>query len=163
MQLIDSSRTKVFISYSHKDTAWLDRLHVHLRPLEREGKIDRWDDTRIRTSQQWKEEIRKAITMAKVAVLLISADFLASDFIATDELPPLLAAAQLEGVRIMPVIAKPCRFSQTPSLSQFQAVNPGLKALISMPEAEQEELYVKLTNDIIDAIDGKIYNGSKHG
>jgi hypothetical protein len=42
----DNARTKVFVSYSHKDRAWLDRLGVFLKPLEREGKLDIWDDQR---------------------------------------------------------------------------------------------------------------------
>lgn len=155
MNTLTATRSTVFVSYSHKDKAWLERLHVHLKPLEREGKLDRWDDTRIHTSQRWREEIRKAIDAARVAVLLISADFLASDFIATDELPPLLSAAEDEGVAIMSVIVKPCRFKQTPSLEQFQAVNPGLKPLISMSESEQEELFVKLTEDIMRVVEGR--------
>ena len=61
-------RTKVFISYSHKDIEWLERLQVHLKPLEREGKIERWDDTLIESGEKWKETIRNAITSAKVAV-----------------------------------------------------------------------------------------------
>ena len=113
-------RTKVFISYSHEDKLTLERLQVHLKPLEREGLVDRWDDTRIRTGQRWKEEIEKALASAKVAVLIISADFLASDFIHSDELPRLLAAEEEEGLVVMPVILSPSRFSRTPSLSNFR-------------------------------------------
>jgi hypothetical protein len=116
-------RSKVFINYSHHDKVWLERLRVHLAPLERQGIVDRWDDTRIRTSQRWRDEIRKAIDSAKVAVLLVSADFLASEFIADKELPPLLEAAKNDGTYIMPVILRTCRFTATPALSVFQAVN----------------------------------------
>jgi hypothetical protein len=149
-------RDRVFISYSHQDLKWLKRLQVHLAPLERDGKLDRWDDTRIKTSQKWREEIQKTIARTKVAVLLISADFLASDFIARNELPPLLAAAQTEGALIMPVIISPCRFEATASLSAFQAVNHDLKPLSRMARHGREELWVKLTNDIEAALNGEI-------
>ena len=142
------NRTNIFISYSHRDADWLRRLQVFLRPLEREGLIERWDDTRLRTGQRWEDEIEKALASAKVAILLISADFLASDFITNNELPPLLAAAQSKGLVVMPVLLKPCRFSRTPSLSVFQAVNPGLKPLVDMTEGEQDALWDRLTREI---------------
>src|SRR2546425_10101985 len=88
---------RVFVSYSHKDQRWLDRLHVHLKPLERQGLVELWDDTRIAAGTIWRSEIKQAIDTAQVAVLLISADFLASDFIAADELPPLLRRAESAG------------------------------------------------------------------
>ncbi|MDQ3255702.1 MAG: toll/interleukin-1 receptor domain-containing protein [Acidobacteriota bacterium] len=140
-------RTKVFISYSHEDAKFLQRFQVHLKPLEREG-LERWDDTRISTGQRWKEEIEKALASAKVAVLLISADFLASDFIDTEELPHLLAAEEKEGLIVMPVILSPCRFSRTLSLSQFQAVNSPDKPLTSLSTSEQDAVWDKLSKDI---------------
>ncbi len=76
-----NNRTKVFISYSHRDKEWLDRLQVHLKPLERAGIIDRWDDPRIKAGERWKVKIREALATAKVVVVLLSGDFLASDFI----------------------------------------------------------------------------------
>ena len=134
------TRTKVFISYSHADKEWLDRLKRHLKPLVREGNLDCWDDTHIQPGNDWQQEIRNALDTAQVAVLLISANFFASDFIATDELPPLLAAAQAEGVLILPVIISASRFGRTPSLARFQAVNPPDRPLTKMPPAEQEDV-----------------------
>ena len=135
-----STRTKVFISYSHADKDWLDRLKRHLKPLVRDG-LDCWDDTRIQPGADWQQEIRHALDAAQVAVLVISADFFASDFIATDELPPLLAAAEAKGVLILPVIISASRFRRTLSLARFPPVNPPHRPLAKMPPAEQEDVF----------------------
>ena len=94
-----------------------------MKPLAREGKLDCWDDTNIRPGDDWQQEIRTALDTAQAAVLLISADFFASDFIDENELPPMLAAAQAKGVRILPVILSASRFARDPSLARFQTVN----------------------------------------
>ncbi len=142
----------VFISYSHADRTWLDRFRIHLTPLERQGSIECWDDTRLRTGMRWHNQIKSALATAKAAVLLVSADFLASDFIVNDELPPLLAAEQARGLVVMPVIISPSRFLKTPSLAQFQAVNPDLKPLKDMTEGEQDALWDRLVDDIEEAL-----------
>src|SRR5262249_13334122 len=124
MPLPEEGRAKVFISYSHKDRRWLERLQVHLKDLERRGLVEVWDDTKLRTGTQWRDEISKALDSARAAILLVSADFIASDFIANDELPPLLARAEENGVVILPLILSPSRFEKIGSLSQFMTVNP---------------------------------------
>src|SRR3954469_21433522 len=147
-----STRTKVFISYSHKDQVWLDRLKRHLKPLVREGNLDCWDDTHIQPGDDWKQEIQNALDTAQVAVLLISADFFASDFIDENELPPLLAAAQAKGVRILPVILSASRFARNPALGRFQAVNPPDQPLDAMPRADQEKVLDRLAQTIETAL-----------
>jgi hypothetical protein len=143
---------QVFISYSHKDSKWLERLQVHLRPLERLGTLVRWDDTLIKPGAKWQEEIDRVLKSAKVAVLLVSADFLASDFISENELPPLLAAAEKRGTRILPVIVSPCRFQRIESLSQFQAANSPSQSLATMTRAQQEATLVEVTEAIEEAL-----------
>jgi hypothetical protein len=106
----------------------------------------------LRTGERWHDEIKKALASAQVAVLLVSADFLASDFIANEELPSLLAAEQARGLVVMPVIVSPCRFEKTPSLAQFTAVNYGLKSLEEMNKGEQAALLNRLTDDIEEAL-----------
>ena len=144
----------IFVSYSHADQPWLDRLRIHLRPLERDRTIDYWDDGKIRPGTVWRDEIRSAIQKARVAVLLISADFLASDFVAADELPPLLAAAADRGTLILPLLISPCRFMKIPSLSRFQSINSPSQPLIGLARAESEAMFVKLADAIEDAMSG---------
>ena len=145
---VNLRRNGIFISYSHKDQESLERLQVHLKPLERERTIDRWDDTRIKTGEKWREEIQKAIERSRVAVLLISADFLASDFIHENELPPLLAAAEHDGAVIIPVVVSVCRFAETPFLSHYQSVNPPSKPLSGMNKNDREKLWDKVAKEI---------------
>jgi len=139
---------KVFVSYSHRDKRWLDRLRVHLKPLERESFFDVWDDTRISAGQPWRPEIQKAVEAASAAVLLVSKHFLASDFIAENELPPLLEGAKGRGLTILPLIISPCRFEQTKSLGELQALNSPSCTLSEMTEAEQDRVFVNLTEQI---------------
>lgn len=85
---------------------------------------------------------------ARIAVLLVSAAFLASDLIVTNELPPLLAAAEEKGARIIPVIAKPSRFLRDEKLARFQALNDPKQPLIRMSEADREDVYAGLAESI---------------
>lgn len=146
-------RKKVFISYSHKDIAFFDRLKIHLRPLEKKGLIETWSDTKISAGQHWKKEIEIALDTSQVAVLLISADFLASDFIVDNELPPLLMKASKEGATVIPIIIKPCRFVREPNLSEFQAINIPEEPLISASEYESELIYDAVAQRIEELLD----------
>ena len=145
-------RNQLFISYSHRDKAWLDRLRVHLRPLERHGLIELFDDSKIKPGARWRDEIRAALDKAKVAILLVSADFLASDFIAEDELPPLLKKAQAGGAKILPLIVSACRFHREKSLSEYQAVNDPKKPLASLTPAESEQVLATVSEAVEEAL-----------
>lgn len=139
---------RIFISYCHRDSEYLDRLLVHLKPLEKEGLIDLWTDNQLRAGDLWKREIETALHRANVAVLLVSADFLASEFIINNELPPLLRNAEEKGTRIIPLILKPCRFSREETLRQFHAINDPLKPLIQLSEGERELIYDSVSSEI---------------
>jgi hypothetical protein len=144
-------RDKVFISYSHKDREWLTRLRPHLRPLERDGALV-WDDSRIQAGMPWKAEVEAALNSTKVAILLISADFLASDFIVDNELPPLLEAAKHDGATILSVIVRPCRFTKNEELSRFQAINDPTEPLVGMRAARREDMFVKVADAVEKAL-----------
>lgn len=135
-------RNSIFISYSHKDAKHLERLRTHLVPLIRAG-LDVWDDTRIEGGQLWREEIADALASARVAILLVSADFLASEFITENELPPLLAAASSGGTTIVTVVVGFCNFSKSP-LSQYQAMNEPSKPLNNLKPSQREEVWAHM-------------------
>lgn len=136
-----AQRKYVFISYSHQDKEFLSRLIVHLKPLERAGLIDTWDDTKLKAGDNWKNEIAKALSKSAIGILLVSADFMASDFIIDNELPPLLRTAEDKGTTIIPVILKPCRFNRDSNLKHFQAANDPNTPLILMTYGEREIVY----------------------
>jgi internalin A len=95
------SPNQVFISYSHKDQRWRNDLDTHLKPYLRDGSIIGWSDQLIAPGSKSFGEIQSALTESKVAVLLVSPDLLASDFIHEHELGPLLKRAEQGGVRVL--------------------------------------------------------------
>ena len=145
-------RNKIFISYSHADSEYLLRLKTHLKPFERQEKISVWSDHNIQTGDRWRREIESALKNSAVAILLVSADFLASEFITNNELPPLLNACEEEGVKILPVVLKPCAFEETESISQFQSINSPSEPVLSMKEDKKEELWYKISKTATDKL-----------
>jgi tetratricopeptide (TPR) repeat protein len=99
----------VFISYSHKDEKdWKDRVVTHLGVLHAQGLIDIWEDRQIEAGADWHKNIQEAMKVSSIAVILISANSLTSDYILNDEVPPLIERSAKEGVRIFPLVVEPC-------------------------------------------------------
>lgn len=139
-------RNYVFISYAHEDDEWRRRLLKNLKPSIMEGKIALWDDSQIQPGMKWFENIREAIEQSSVAVLLVSPDFLDSDFILPTELPLLRAAAEKRGLRILWVAVRPVAIPA--AITDLQALhNPG-SALSTLSESEQDQVFVKICNEI---------------
>ena len=124
-------RDKVFFSYSHRDQEWLAQLQTMMKPLVRSGAVLPWADTMIRTGADWREHIQTALTTAKVGVMLVSSNFLASDFIAEVELPALLTAAADEGLQVCWILVSAC-LHETSGLSRFQAAHDISRPLDSL-------------------------------
>jgi len=93
-------RNQVFISYSHKDEEWLKKLQEVLAPDIRNDRVTVWSDKQIDPGDPWFNKITEAINQARVAVLLVSPYFLASEFILKEELPRLIAAVD-DGLTIL--------------------------------------------------------------
>lgn len=140
------SRDTVFISYSHKDKKYLDDLLTHLKPLTRAGRVSHWSDKQIKPGSEWAAEIEAALKAARVAVLLVTKDFLASDFIHEHELGSLLKRAKEEGVVILWVLVRDCNWKKTP-LSGLQAAYSTEKALAKLTWS-RDEAWVAICDQI---------------
>jgi hypothetical protein len=114
------NRAMVFISYSHKDEAEKSALLTQLRVLQRGADlIEVWGDDEIGGGAAWEAAIEKALLRARVAVLLISANFLTSEFILRTEVPNLLRRRDQDGITVIPVIAKGCAWREIPWLQSM--------------------------------------------
>lgn len=146
-----AQKRQVFVSYSHQDSDWLNRVRTFLRSLERDADLNVWSDTDIGPSSNWHAEIQTAITDADAAILLISQDFLASDYVASDELPQILAAASERGLRVFPIIVSSCFLTNSPLL-RFQTVNSPSSPLDSVKVSEQNRILTRLAESIDDLL-----------
>ena len=147
---VSEKRPIIFISYSHLDKEWLSKLQTHLRPYERDKKISYWDDTKVKAGARWREEIKKALKGARVAVLLVTPAFVASEFIDDNELPPLLNAEKNHGLQILWVPVRASNVEHN-DICEYQAVWDPAKPLNSLTEAEEDRALVDISRKIVEA------------
>jgi hypothetical protein len=141
----------VFISYSHKDAKWLEKLKQFLRPLEEKDLIRVWDDTGIPPGSEWLAEIRKALESARVAVFLVTQNFLDSPFIREKELPALVEAATNRGCLIFWIAVSSSTIADSP-LAKFQAAISPISPLDLMPEPEQNKVLTEISQKMKAAV-----------
>ena len=123
-----------------------------LKPLERAGGLALWDDSRIKPGEKWKEEIQAAIASAKVAVLLVSPGFLASDFVTKNELPPILEASEKEGLKVLWIPISDCLYTAT-AISHYQAAWTPSLPLAGLRGASVEKALVSIAKAVERALD----------
>jgi tetratricopeptide (TPR) repeat protein len=114
------NKPNVFISYSHKDEEWKDRLVSHLGALRHQGLINLWEDRLISAGEEWYKNIQDGIDASSVAILLVSPNSLTSEFILRDDVSSLLQRRKEEGAYIIPVIVEPCAWQSVGWLRRMQ-------------------------------------------
>ena len=147
------SRDQVFISYAHDDREWLDKIQVHLKPHVRYGQLRVWADSEISAGTRWQPEIQNALEATKVAVLMVTPAFLASDFIADEELAYFLDASRNEGLKILWVPVSSSSWQATP-IQQFQAAHDPDKPLDELDDADARRALVEICERIAAALEG---------
>jgi len=127
---------RIFVSYSHRDSALVAEFKRMLAPAIQSGAVDLWDDTRIQAGADWREKIAEALTSARVAVLLVTDHFLASEFIARHELAPLLERSRACGTTIFWIHVSPAMYDQT-GIERYQAAHDVSKPLSTLTKPKR--------------------------
>jgi hypothetical protein len=140
---------KVFCSYAHADTALREKLGRHLSGLQRNGWISLWHDRLIQPGDDWHGAIDEHLREADIILLLVSADFLASDYCQDIELDMALQRHERKEAVVVPVILRPVDWSATP-LSRLQAIPADGRAITLWPD--QDEAFTAVARAIRDLI-----------
>lgn len=142
----------VFVSYSHQDESWTDRLLPHLRTLETAGVDLRvWHDRRIDGGDKWYPEILEAMANAASAILLVSQHFLASRFCVQEEVPALLKRQEEEGMLLIPVLLRPCPWKAHRWLKDRQMIpRDGKCVSVDFAGDAADTVFAAVANQVLD-------------
>jgi len=141
------STVRLFLSYSHKDESLKDELETHLKGLERRGVISRpWSDRRIEPGTEWAAEIDQGLSKADIILLLISPDFVASDYCYTKEMGAALVRHQEGKAKVIPVILRPVDDWTSLPFARIQGVPRDGKPVVSW--SSHDEAWVSVVSGI---------------
>lgn len=145
----------IFISYSHKDESWKDRLRPHLKVLEQLDRIKIWDDRQIDAGAEWYDNIKQAMAEAAVSICLISADYLASDFCVKEEISYLLDRRKNDGMTLIPVLLRACAWKAVPWLKPIQMLPRDGKTVAKDFKDNWDEVFAEVAENVFAIIDAK--------
>ncbi|OQY57848.1 MAG: hypothetical protein B6245_14960 [Desulfobacteraceae bacterium 4572_88] len=128
--------SKIFISYSRKDEKWRERIVSHLEAIS-DPDMKVWYDTRISPGEEWYPEIEHAMNTADAVILVVSRNFLTSEFIREEEIPRILKRKEKDELIVIPVIAESCAWKKVPWLSKM-AFRPKTGEPLSSGENEYQ-------------------------
>ncbi|MEM6831047.1 MAG: toll/interleukin-1 receptor domain-containing protein [Bacteroidota bacterium] len=146
------ANASVFISYSRTDSDWLNLVNLYLKQLKNQHEFEFWDDTKIKPGEEWKTKIDENIADCQVALLLVSANFLASEFINNEEVPEILRKAKQRGVKVFTLVLDICNFDEHSPLYKYHCLNDPEFPMEDMPESDQKRLLVRMAREIRDVL-----------
>jgi hypothetical protein len=126
----------VFISYSHKDRKLRDELATHLSNLRRQGIISDWFDGDIIPGSKWQKTLMDTLKKAHIILLLVSADFIHSDFCYGDEMTLALARDKAGEACVLPIILRPVDWKGAP-FADLQLLPSGAKPITLWPTHDE--------------------------
>jgi hypothetical protein len=152
-----AGQISLFISYSHKDSSYMDQFRAALVPYERTGELEVWADPLIEPGQKWQEEISTRLNRAEIVVLLLSNDFINSYYCMDKELESAVER-QIKGVcEIVPVVIRACRYDKL-VLGETQAIIPYNKPIDE--HDKKDPAWLEVTKQL-DKVIARLTN--KHG
>ncbi|MFG1249261.1 toll/interleukin-1 receptor domain-containing protein [Xanthobacter flavus] len=125
----------VFISYSHGDEEIKRELIKHLHPLSRLGMVESWDDRLIKAGEEWNGVISKKLELADIIILIISVDFINSNYCYDIEMRRAMERHEAGEARVIPVIARECLWHYAP-FGKLQALPKDAKAVATWPDRD---------------------------
>jgi len=140
------TRAGIFVSYSHKNKKWLERLLEHLAVLRSSG-VKIWTDQDIEPGESWQGKIEEALDHARIAVLLVTPAFFASTYIANNELPNLLSAAESKGLTVFWIPVSDSQYAGT-EIAKFQAAHPPTEPLDRLKPGERNTALVRIADKL---------------
>jgi hypothetical protein len=143
---------KIFISYSQQDTDFKDELLTMLKGLQRQGRIAAWHDRDIEAGSDWLPEIEQAIETCQVALLLISADFIASDFIHSKEMKRFLTRRKTEKLLVLPIFLRDCLWEYEEGLKDLKGLNNPKQPLSTFKNNDRDKVWTDIAKKLIDSI-----------
>lgn len=142
---------RAFISYSHKDVDALKRLHIHLANLQREGRIGTWYDREILAGDVLDDEISEELEAADLFLLMVSPDFIASNYCVEREMQRALERHETREARVVPIIVEPCDWAAMPELRRLKAVPKDGKPISEW--ANENNAYLNVVQEIRRIVD----------
>jgi hypothetical protein len=141
---------EVFFSYSHKDEQLRDELSSHLAILKRRHVINGWHDRRIGAGREWEKEIDEHLNSSQIVLLLVSSDFLASDYCYDIEVKRAMQRHEAGEARVIPIILRDVDWKGAP-FSRLKALPKDGKAITSW--SNRDEAFRNVAEGIKDAVD----------